>query len=77
MRESSAQTHRPNPGIDLSYIGNMPKDWEEHKAQFEQLYVSEGKTLDEVKSILESQHGFQASYVFPRGTPSVLYVQRI
>jgi hypothetical protein len=39
----------------------MPKEWTQYKAQIEQLYILEGKTLEEVKNVLETQHGFIAS----------------
>jgi hypothetical protein len=39
----------------------MPKQWFRHKAELERLYMIEGKTLDEVKHIFETQHGFIAS----------------
>ncbi|KAG9238034.1 Clr5 domain-containing protein [Amylocarpus encephaloides] len=39
----------------------MSKDWKSHKAEFFQLYTVEGRTLQDVKGILEDRHGFIAS----------------
>ncbi|KAH6672379.1 Clr5 domain-containing protein, partial [Halenospora varia] len=39
----------------------MPKDWASHKAEVEQLYIEQGRTLKEVRDILKDRHGFSAS----------------
>lgn len=38
------------------------KDWENHRAAFEQLYSLEHKNLHEVMKIMEQSHGFLATY---------------
>lgn len=39
----------------------MPKNWLFHKAEIRQLYIDEGKTLEQVRGILKARHGFTAS----------------
>lgn len=39
----------------------MPKDWKSHKATLEQLYVREGRSLQEVRDLFREEHGFNAS----------------
>ena len=37
------------------------EEWTKHEADIKQLYVHEKKPLKEVKSLMESQHGFRAT----------------
>ena len=39
------------------------EEWTEREADIEKLYVHEKKTLKEVKSLMESRHGFRATSV--------------
>jgi len=39
----------------------MPKQWAQHKAEVEQLYIAEGRPLKEVRQILRDRHDFTAS----------------
>jgi hypothetical protein len=41
----------------------MPKAWDIHKAELVQLYITEGRTLNDVQTILRRRHGFKASLV--------------
>ncbi|RAL61856.1 hypothetical protein DID88_002919 [Monilinia fructigena] len=45
----------------------MPKDWESIKDEVEQLYVTEGQTLEQVRKTLSSTRGFGASVRSYRG----------
>jgi hypothetical protein len=39
----------------------MPKDWDNHKAEIERLYMVEGRPLKYVRNILKTQFAFDAS----------------
>ncbi|CAN8098462.1 unnamed protein product [Discula destructiva] len=39
----------------------MTKDWQKYKAFIENLYMVQGKTLEETKKIMKADHGFAAS----------------
>jgi hypothetical protein len=39
----------------------MPKDWSRYKDEIEELYVTKGKTLEEVQRLLRGKHDFNAS----------------
>lgn len=41
----------------------MTKSWPKHMGTIHELYVKQGKTLKDTKKIMESQYGFNASYV--------------
>jgi len=39
----------------------MTKDWDQYKTEIEKLYITNGKSLDDVRRILKGKHGFDAS----------------
>jgi hypothetical protein len=39
----------------------MAKDWSRYKAEIEELYITKGKTLEEVQRLLRGKHDFNAS----------------
>lgn len=39
----------------------MTKPWETHRQEITDLYIQERFKLDDVRSIMEKRHGFQAS----------------
>lgn len=41
----------------------MTKPWDDYKGAIIRLYIQEGRTLDEVREIMQRDHGFDASYV--------------
>jgi hypothetical protein len=45
--------------------GPNVREWEAKKPLITQLYLSEGKTLQDVKWWLEEYHGFRARYAMP------------
>ncbi|KAF2114402.1 hypothetical protein BDV96DRAFT_576706 [Lophiotrema nucula] len=40
-----------------------PDVWEGHRVPFKRLYVDEGKTLQQVREMMENKYGFCATYV--------------
>jgi hypothetical protein len=40
----------------------MAKDWTRYKAEIVTLYITTGKSLNEVRRILKGKHSFDASY---------------
>ena len=38
-----------------------PAEWETHRQEITNLYLAEGKTLREVKQIMQARHGFKAT----------------
>jgi hypothetical protein len=40
---------------------NMPENWEYHKNVIEELYLTRGCTLEEVRKIMKTRHGFIAA----------------
>lgn len=38
-----------------------PAEWEIHRQEITHLYLAEGKTLREVKQIMQARHGFKAT----------------
>jgi hypothetical protein len=36
-------------------------DWNQHKSEITTLYITDGKSLQEVQRILRERHGFDAS----------------
>ena len=43
----------------------MAKDWDRYKSEINVLYITKGKSLDEVRRILKGRHRFDASWVSP------------
>jgi hypothetical protein len=41
----------------------MTKDWDRHKSEILTLYITKGKSLDDVRRILKGRHRFDASWV--------------
>jgi hypothetical protein len=39
----------------------MAKDWDQHKREITALYITQGKSLDDVRRIMKGRHGFDAS----------------
>ena len=38
-------------------------DWDKHKSEMFDLFVTQNKTLNEVMAYMKAQHGFDATYV--------------
>jgi Clr5 domain len=47
--------------VEAAFNAPQISDWERHRDLIMKLYLEEGKTLMEVKSILQKQHGFEAT----------------
>jgi hypothetical protein len=45
------------------FLGLMAKDWDRYKGEIHTLYITKGKSLDEVRRILKGRHRFDASWV--------------
>ncbi|KAJ4307361.1 hypothetical protein N0V84_012788, partial [Fusarium piperis] len=39
----------------------MAKPWHEHRETITKLYIQEGRTLEDVRSIMKAEHNFEAS----------------
>lgn len=39
----------------------MAKPWNEHRATITKLYIQEGRTLEDVRGIMKTEHNFEAS----------------
>jgi hypothetical protein len=39
----------------------MAKDWDQYKTEIKTLYITKGKSLDDVRRILKGRHNFDAS----------------
>jgi hypothetical protein len=39
----------------------MAKDWDQYKTEIKALYITNGKSLDDVRRILKGRHNFDAS----------------
>lgn len=44
----------------------MPKNWDLHKDEIENLYIKQGHALLDVQKIIQRNHGFEASSVSPK-----------
>jgi hypothetical protein len=52
--------------IILEYLLElMAKDWDRYKSEIHTLYITKGKSLDEVRRILKGRHLFDASWASP------------
>ena len=39
----------------------MPENWERYKDVIEELYLTRGCTLEEVRKVMKAKHGFMAA----------------
>jgi len=40
---------------------NMPKDWSLYQSDIRKFYLTDGKSLDEVRRLIKGKYNFQAS----------------
>src|SRR6266498_3152860 len=53
------------PPLPITRNSHRPQDWEDRRSTIKQLYTTEGRTLREVRDIMEQKYGFLATYIIP------------
>lgn len=49
----------------MAQHGQAALDWAKHEGEIRDLFVSKGKTLNEVMAHMKKEHNFQATYINP------------